>query len=319
MITYGHEKYVGESVESILMQETNFDFELIIADDCSPDNTEEVIKNIIKNHKKGHLVKYTKHSVNKGIMPNLLFALEQCKHKYIAMCEGDDFWVTTDKLQKQVDFLEAHPDYGLVYTHVKHFNQETNTYIEVPPMFPESEDDAIPMMLERKFIEFPSTVFRKDILFQTIETIKPELEYGIIGDTRILLETIQLSKIHFLNEVTTVYRVLQGSASHPTHIDKYIFALLDTYNCRKSFVKRHNHNPKLLKHSVCNTNRGLINTAFSEKKYTHVIKLLSAVLVKDTFKYCDFKTFMDKMSFKMPLKYIASGLGIGVLRKKFLN
>lgn len=109
MITYGHEKYIGQAIEGVLMQETNFDFELIIADDCSPDNTSEIVEAIIRNHPKGHRIKYFRHQQNLGMQANGLFALRQCKGKYIAVCEGDDYWTDSLKLQKQVDVLENNP------------------------------------------------------------------------------------------------------------------------------------------------------------------------------------------------------------------
>jgi glycosyltransferase involved in cell wall biosynthesis len=117
MITYAHEPYIEEAINGVLMQNCNFEVELIIANDCSPDNTDEVVQNIIKTHPKAHWIDYTRHKKNKGMTPNALWALEQCKGKYIALCEGDDYWTDPLKLQKQVDFLEENPGYSLCFTH----------------------------------------------------------------------------------------------------------------------------------------------------------------------------------------------------------
>ena len=116
MITYNHEKYIREAIEGVLMQNVNFELELIIADDNSPDNTEQVVLDIASSHPNGKWIKYTKHKKNKGIMPNFIWALEQCKGKYIAMCEGDDYWTDLYKLQKQVDFLEGNEDVAGAFT-----------------------------------------------------------------------------------------------------------------------------------------------------------------------------------------------------------
>lgn len=116
MITYGHENYIRQAIESILMQETNFDYDLVIADDCSPDNTQEIVNDIIKNHPKGQIIKYFRHKKNIGMNANGLFALKQCKAKYIALCEGDDYWTDPYKLQKQIDFLEKNPKYVVSFT-----------------------------------------------------------------------------------------------------------------------------------------------------------------------------------------------------------
>lgn len=111
MISYNHEKYIEEAINGVLMQEVDFDLELIIADDNSPDNTETIVKNIILSHPNRYSIKYTKHINNKGMMPNFVWALNQCNGKYIALCEGDDYWTDPLKLQKQVDFLEANEEY----------------------------------------------------------------------------------------------------------------------------------------------------------------------------------------------------------------
>ena len=113
MITYKHETFIAEAIEGVLMQEVDFPVELIIADDCSPDGTGEIVQKFIDEHPNGRWIKYTKHKANKGMMPNFVWALEQAKGKYIALCEGDDYWTDPLKLQKQVDFLEANEEYIL--------------------------------------------------------------------------------------------------------------------------------------------------------------------------------------------------------------
>jgi len=316
MITYNHEKYIREAIEGVLMQECDFQVELIVANDCSPDSTEAIIEDILKNHPSSSWIKYIKRSENIGIMPNFLDLLQQCKGDFVAMCEGDDYWVSKDKLQKQVAILELNRNVGVVYTHVKHLNQSTGELIEIAPKYAKNSSEVIPLMLKSKFIEFPTTVFRRDILNKVINIIKMELENAVIGDTRILLETAYNSEIYFLNEITAVYRILEGSASHPIQIDKYIFALNDSYLCRKSFVKRNKLNEKWLEYAVCNTNRGLINIAFVSGKYIDALKLLKNLVILDTFKYCSWKVFRDKITMIIWMKFFLSIIGIGFLRQK---
>lgn len=319
MITYGHENYIHEALNGILSQETNFEIELVIANDCSPDNTDAIINDIISSHPKGNLIKYTRHTENLGIMPNLLFAIEQCQGEYIAMCEGDDYWIDNKKLQKQVELIEADKNLGLVYTGVKFFNQSANQFVNIPPRFAKLSSEVIPKMMESKFIEFPTTLFRATVLQQVIQTIKPELMNAVIGDTRILLETAFQSEIHFLSDVTTVYRVAEGSASYPKDLDKYVFALMDTYQCRANFINRNNLDPKLLAYTICNTNKSLINKAFVTKNYKSALKLLNALLIKETFRNCNFNAFRKKMSVALLIKLLVIPFGVGVLKQKFKN
>ena len=111
MITYGHEKYIREAIEGVLMQECDFDVELIVANDCSPDSTDAVVKDIVENHPRGTWIRYFNQEENLGIGDNFKFALQECTGEYISICEGDDFWINPKKLQIQVDFLDQNQDY----------------------------------------------------------------------------------------------------------------------------------------------------------------------------------------------------------------
>jgi glycosyltransferase involved in cell wall biosynthesis len=110
MTTYKHEPYIKRAIEGVLMQETNFEVELIVANDASPDNTDQIVRQLLENHPKRHWVKYTRHAENKGMKGNGRWTRDQTCGKYLAYCEGDDYWIDPLKLQKQVDFMEANPD-----------------------------------------------------------------------------------------------------------------------------------------------------------------------------------------------------------------
>lgn len=120
VITYKHADFIKDTIEGVLMQDFEFPIEFIIADDNSPDQTEKIVRDYIENHSKGNLIKYTKHSENKGMMGNFIWALEQCNGKYIAFCEGDDYWTDSLKLQKQYNAILAHSDVSLVTCNVDH-------------------------------------------------------------------------------------------------------------------------------------------------------------------------------------------------------
>lgn len=114
MITYGHENYIREAIEGVLMQQIDFSVELIIANDCSPDNTDIIVNDIIATNKSTIEIVYKKHDKNIGMMANFIFALNLAKGKYVALCDGDDYWTDPLKLQKQVDFLEENQDYSII-------------------------------------------------------------------------------------------------------------------------------------------------------------------------------------------------------------
>ncbi|WP_222707204.1 glycosyltransferase [Pontibacter qinzhouensis] len=114
MITYNHERFIAQAIEGVLMQKTEFPIELIIGDDFSTDRTREICIDYQK--KFPEIIKLRLPPKNLGVMPNFIQNLQACKGKYIGICEGDDFWTDPFKLQKQVDFLEANPDFSLCFT-----------------------------------------------------------------------------------------------------------------------------------------------------------------------------------------------------------
>ena len=123
MLTYGHEKFIQQSIEGVFQQKTNFIVELIIANDNSPDETDDIVKSVISNAPSNIQINYKRHSTNLGMMRNFIWALKEAKGKYVAICEGDDYWTDKKKLQVQKDFLESNPEYVICYTDVEAFNE----------------------------------------------------------------------------------------------------------------------------------------------------------------------------------------------------
>ena len=119
-ITYKHEHCIKDTILGVLTQRTSFDVEFIIADDCSPDGTQNIIEGIRNSHPNGKIIKYTRHPVNMGMNANLAWALGQCKGNYIALCEGDDYWTDPNKLQKQFDILERHESLAMCTHETRH-------------------------------------------------------------------------------------------------------------------------------------------------------------------------------------------------------
>ncbi len=117
MITYNHENYIGEAIDSILMQETDFEYEIVIGEDCSTDGTREILLEYKKKHPKKF--KLLLHENNLGIVENMLTTFKACTGKYVAMLEGDDYWNDPTKLQKQVDFLKKNSEYIVTYHNIE--------------------------------------------------------------------------------------------------------------------------------------------------------------------------------------------------------
>ncbi|MEN8251933.1 MAG: glycosyltransferase, partial [Bacteroidota bacterium] len=113
---YNHEHYIGEAIDGFLMQETDFPFEILIHDDCSTDETAKIIRNYEKKYP--NIIKpiyQRENQYSKGIRVNPIFNFLRAKGKYIALCEGDDYWIDPLKLQNQIEFLEKNDEYSMCY------------------------------------------------------------------------------------------------------------------------------------------------------------------------------------------------------------
>ncbi len=209
MITYNHEKFIAEAIEGVLMQETSFEYELIIANDNSPDNTYVVVKKYIDSHPKGYRIKYFKHEKNIGMMPNALFVLDKCKGTYIANCEGDDYWTDTYKLQKQVDFLEANPDFSICSTNAYMIYEQNSFQIDFNNVIfdksVKSHEIYGNQFLKGNCITTLTTVYRNNI------KLYPEWLHKVpIGDWCLHILNSQYGRIWFMEDITAVYRTHSG-------------------------------------------------------------------------------------------------------------
>lgn len=127
--SFNRESTVGATINSILNQKTNFNFELIIGDDCSTDNAREVLLAYHKKYPEKIVLLF--HDRNIGLGANWATCVKHCRGKYVANCDNDDYWHNLDKLQLQVDFLEANMEYGVCHTNYRNHNRETGKITEV--------------------------------------------------------------------------------------------------------------------------------------------------------------------------------------------
>ncbi len=216
-LSYNHEKYIAQALESFLMQKTNFPFEILVHDDASPDKSQSIIKEY--ESKYPHIIKPIYQSENQksrlkyGMNPH--FNFPRAKGKFIAMCEGDDYWIDPLKLQKQVDFLENNPNCNLCVTNGKIYHQDSNTYsFFTVPKKQINRDNKVSLkyIFSKRGVVFPtaSYLFRKNIIDEVFFDI---LNRSNIGDRVIQLRAIYNGDICSLNDITCIYRVnLKGTS-----------------------------------------------------------------------------------------------------------
>ena len=129
-ITYNHGRFIAQTLEGFLMQRTNFTFEVIIGDDCSTDGTTEIIQHYASKYP--DIIKRLDRPHNIGPNQNSLEIAKNMRGKYVAACDGDDFWTDPNKLQKQIDFLENNPEYIICCHYTKEIAGD-GTLLFVPP------------------------------------------------------------------------------------------------------------------------------------------------------------------------------------------
>lgn len=204
-ITYNHEKYIAEALDSFLMQKTDFQFEVIIADDCSTDNTAKIIQEYANKYP--DIIKPILREKNIGCINNYIDTLSQAKGEYLIMCEGDDYFTDHLKLQKQVDFLDANQDYYLCFHKVRIFFDDGS---RPDSIFPNKSYHFNKNVLEledlltHNFMQTNSVMYRWRFNHEKIEDVFPK--YILPCDWFLHILHAQKGKIGFINETMSDYR-----------------------------------------------------------------------------------------------------------------
>ncbi len=206
LITYNHEKYIREAIEGILIQKTNFDFELVIGEDSSSDRTRVICEEYAKKHP--NLIKLLPKSKNLGMMPNFIRTYNACNGEFIALIEGDDYWTDPEKLQKQVDYLIQNPDCSLCAHDVNLI------YENVPETYPfqavwTKDRFEFKDIFGCHFISTLSLVFRKKQLGELPEWFN----HLIIGDVPIVMILASKGYGHYFLEKMAVKRKNEGGVT----------------------------------------------------------------------------------------------------------
>jgi glycosyltransferase involved in cell wall biosynthesis len=199
MLVYNQEGFISQTLESILHQKTSFPFNIVIGEDCSTDNTRAIIEAYKKQYP--DKIKVISSSQNLGLINNFIRTVNHCDGKYIAICDGDDFWTDEHKLQMQVDFLENNSDYSIAFTRKQDVlpNGTISTY---QPAKPDTSDFTD--LINGNYIPSVTAVFRNKV--NGALAIKWLYKHPY-GDWPLYLWTVSDgSKIKFMDIITAAYR-----------------------------------------------------------------------------------------------------------------
>ena len=271
-LSYNHSKYIRQALESILMQRTNFPIEILVHDDASTDDTKLIIKEYFYNFP--HIIRMILQETNQYSIYGFSFLekyiIPKIKGKYIAVCEGDDFWIDPLKLQKQVDFLESNPDYGLVHTKAANFIEEKQIFIGQVGYEAKNFEELI---TENTIVNL-TTCFRYSLFKQYIDIVKPsEHIKWTAPDFARSLWFIQHSKVKFLEDITGVYRVGEETVNHSRNDLKRLIFGEGVYDIVDYYLSK-SHNKVDERKIRARYHSNLINTYFLTRKWDGIRRSL---------------------------------------------
>lgn len=200
MLTYNQEEFISQAIAGVLMQKTSFRYQLVIGEDCSTDRTREICEEYAQQYPEK--IKLILNKINLGLGTNYVKTYKECTGKYIAICDGDDYWIDPLKLQKQVNFLDQNEDYKIVYT---------NNYsllpsgVKIGPRKDEGRrSTSFNDLIFQNYIPSVTALFLRKDLTRNMEQWIPHFPYG--DWPTYLLILADGGKIFYLNEPTAVYR-----------------------------------------------------------------------------------------------------------------
>ena len=201
MITYNHENFIAQAIESVLTQQTNFAIELVIGEDCSTDGTRAIVADYARKYPEQ--IRPIFHEHNVGANANFVAVLKSCQGQYLALLEGDDFWTSLHKLQIQVNALDENPDWSICTHRVNiSFDEITHRGPNFDPKHISTLDDLV----------FAPFVFTSAAIYRQIPVEQhPDWVHQVeIGDYSLSLFYAQNGKIGFIDEVMSTYRQHNG-------------------------------------------------------------------------------------------------------------
>ncbi len=198
MLTFNQERYVDEAIRGVIHQDAQFDFELVIGDDCSSDGTVSICRRWQKMYP--GKIRILENTSNEGLLKNFVRTYNNCRGEYMAICEGDDYWIDKSKLRRQVKFLDDHKEYSTCVHRVVNYYQEDGS-MSLSNGGQKSNNDILDLA-RVNFISNVSAVFRRGLFGELPEWILDVATY----DYAIHMLNAQYGGIYYMNRCMAVYR-----------------------------------------------------------------------------------------------------------------
>lgn len=250
-ITYNHEAYLRDALEGFVTQQTDFPFVAVVHDDASTDRTAEALKEYADKYPDIILPIFNdenQYSKQDGSLDRIMRkACEATGARYIAICEGDDYWTDRHKLQKQVEFMESNPDYGMCYA-LSYTRNGTSDIKEVA--FGTKKSSFNDLLLGYYGIPTFTSLFKSKLYYDYHDEVMPWQYRWKMADLPLGMYVAKHSRIKFLPYVVGVYRILDGSASHHSTLEKQMEFDQSRIDVRLFFNKYYNDDNRKIKRLI---------------------------------------------------------------------
>ena len=221
VLVYNHEKYIADALDGILMQKVDFEYEIVLGEDCSTDKSREIVLRYAQRHPEKF--KLLLHESNIGANANQRTILSACTGKFIAFCEGDDYWTDPLKLQKQVNILIEHPDTIICGARAKTWNENNKEFTFITPTL----DKDISCMTPKQFFYLGAWVKTCTRMAPREMMLSIPSNYGMdYNQVHYLLAKNPSGTFRCLDEIVAVYREHAGgvfSGADPIDVQKEYF------------------------------------------------------------------------------------------------
>lgn len=232
VITYNQEQYISQTLDSILNQQHDYKYEIVIGEDCSTDNTKKIIEEYVEKYP--DIIKPLYNNPNKGLINNYFNVINHCQGKYIMECAGDDYWLP-GKVKFQIEFMENNPAVGMCYSKAKVWNENKQKFEK--KLFGSNRESFEFLLNNGNYIPAPTVCLRTELVQKYIIEIKPQEKDWLIEDYPMWLWFCYESKVKFRDSIDAVYRVLENSASHSNCFEKLIKLVTTTRNIQLFYSK----------------------------------------------------------------------------------
>jgi glycosyltransferase involved in cell wall biosynthesis len=275
MITYNHEKFIAQAIESVLMQEVSFEYEFVIGEDCSSDKTREIVIDYQKKH--SDKIRLLLPEKNLGIQKNFAQVLSACKGQYIAFLEGDDYWIFPTKLQKQVDLLEGNPQISGCFSNAIVVDDDGNlvseNYFEYGKLKVKQEirtEDIIPFGISPANTIF----FRRNVMIDAPNWFTRNMRHSGVD----LLITLHGIYYH-INETLGAYRIHSGGSWSPLPLSQRLLA--DLIFLKPMYHDEHMHRnyEPIIRKEIKNNIKRLYKCKAQGESYFQIAKSLVKFLL----------------------------------------